>query len=90
MENTAPAEGLEERIRAILSEKLFMDASESALGSRDSLIVQHGVDSVRLFDLVVGLEGEFGIAFDDDELALRYFDTVSDIIEKVAAKMGEK
>ena len=80
-------EDLPGRIRSILAEKLFMDASPEAVADDDSLTGKHGVDSVRLFDLVVGLESEFSIAFDDSELALAHFDTVAGIAARVKAKL---
>ncbi len=81
-----PAE-LSARIKAILVERLFLDIAPEALGDRESLTLKYGVDSVRLFDMVVGLEEDFGVSFADDELRIANFDSVAVIATRVAEKL---
>jgi len=83
-----PPGGMADRIREIMADKLLIDASPEALGAEDDLVGEHGVDSVRLFDLVVGLEGEFGVQFEDNELVLANFATLAAIAARVSAKQG--
>lgn len=84
---SAPDE-LVDRIRNILVERLFLELPAGEPAADESLTEKHGVDSVRLFDLVVGLEDDFDIRFDDAELALKNFDTVNAIAARVHAKMN--
>ncbi len=84
----APAD-LEARIKRIIVERLFLEIDAAELESAASLTETYGVDSVRLFDMVVGMEDVFGISFEDEELALDNFDTVTAIAARVRAKLGE-
>lgn len=79
---------LEDRIRAILVERLFLEVAPETIGVEQSLTEEYGVDSVRLFDMVVGLEEDFDISFEDDELAIRNFDTVTAIVTRVREKLA--
>jgi len=83
----APSD-LHERIRRILVERLFLEVEPDKLGGQESLTEAYGIDSVRLFDMVVGLEEDFGVQFEDSELKLADFDTVDRIAAKIAAKLG--
>jgi acyl carrier protein len=46
----------------------------------------YGIDSVALFELVVGLEDEFGVAMEDTDFQIETFRTVNSIAEFVEAK----
>jgi len=78
---------LKDRIKAVLVERLFLDIDPATLDPAESLTEAHGVDSVRLFDMVVGLEEDFDISFEDEELVLDAFDTVNAVAERVQAKL---
>jgi len=84
---TEMPENISERIRQILVERLFLDVEPAAINETESLMDAYGVDSVRLFDMVVGLEEDFDICFEDDELVLATFDTVEAIVAKVKGKI---
>ena len=49
----------------------------------------YGVDSVNLFELVAGLEEEYGITFEDTDFNIESFRTVTSIAELVATKRNE-
>ncbi|MBN2712021.1 MAG: acyl carrier protein [Planctomycetes bacterium] len=80
-------ENIEQHIKEIIVERLFLDISPEDLSSDESLTDEHGVDSVRLFDMIVGLEEDFEISFEDEELMLKNFDTVKSIAERVGEKI---
>nr|BCJ78236.1 acyl carrier protein [Niallia circulans] len=48
-----------------------------------------GLDSVTAVNLIVSLEGVFGITFNDDELIVENFSTVKKITEHVSAKLED-
>lgn len=77
---------LQSRIKSIIVERLFLDVEPDELDAGESLTDAHGIDSVRLFDVVVGLEEDFDISFEDDELTLDNFDTVQAITQRVTEK----
>ncbi|MEF2966125.1 acyl carrier protein [Paenibacillus sp. M1] len=49
-------------------------------------ILENGIDSMRVIQLVVMIEGRYNIAFDDDELTLDNFSTLRSIRDKIFAK----
>ena len=77
---------LEKRVRTIVVERLMLPVAPEALGVGEDLADRYGVDSVRLFDLVVGLEEDFGISFEDQELKLANFATLGDIVARLREK----
>ena len=81
------ADELKDRIAEIVVERLFLDVSPADIGHDESLTLAYGVDSVRLFDMVVSMEDDFGISFEDDELTLENFDTLDRIDRRVREKL---
>jgi acyl carrier protein len=81
---------LEAKIKRILVERLFLEVDPETLGADEKLTETYGVDSVRLFDMVVGLEEDFGVSFADNELALAEFDSVAAITAKLRDKIAAK
>ncbi|MFH0910683.1 MAG: acyl carrier protein [Planctomycetota bacterium] len=79
-------EDLEGRIAELMVERLFLKVPARSIGREESLTLKYGVDSVRLFDLVVGMEEDFGVSFADDELTLPNFDTLARIASRIRAK----
>jgi len=57
--------------------------------SEDASIQETGMDSVRIINLVVQIEAEYDIAFEDEELLIENFETVSKIKEQVVRKLNE-
>ena len=47
---------------------------------------EYGLDSIGLIEVVVGIEEKFNFEFDDMELNLSNFETVSSIVELVTKK----
>ena len=80
------AESLEDRVRALVVDRLFLDVDASTIEEGESLMDRFGIDSVRLFEIVVGLEEVFGVSFADDEFAPEKFATVRAIAAVVRGK----
>jgi acyl carrier protein len=51
----------------------------------DSRLQELGVDSFGLFELLMGLEQEFGISIRDEDFSIARFQTVKNMIEYVTA-----
>ena len=79
-------EGLEGRIRELIVDRLFLDVDASAIEEDENLMDRFGIDSVRLFEIVVGLEEVFGVTFADDEFAPEKFSSVRAISDVVRGK----
>ncbi len=71
-----------ERLQAVIADKLSVEASEVKLEStfREDL----GADSLDLFEVVMGIEEEFGIAIDNDDL--EKIQTVGDALNYITEK----
>ena len=76
------------RVRNLAVERLALGVAPDDLDPKAGLAEVYGVDSVRLFDLIVGLEDDFGVSFPDNELKLANFATVEAIVERLRAKLG--
>jgi acyl carrier protein len=79
---------LKERIKAMIVERLFLDVEPADIADDASLMETFGIDSVALFELVVGLEDEFGVAMDDADFQIDTFRTVNSIAAFVQDKQG--
>lgn len=79
-------ERLEDRLKAMIVERLMLSAKPAEIGDEDDLIKKWGVESVQLMEIVIGLEEVFGIQLGDDEFSIKKFRTVKNIGEVVRAK----
>ncbi|HLX64718.1 MAG TPA: acyl carrier protein [Planctomycetota bacterium] len=81
-----PADRIEDRVKTMIVDRLMLSAQPSELGDDDDLVSKWDVDSVRLMELVIGLEEVFGIQLGEDEFSIKKFRTVKNISEVVRAK----
>ena len=68
--------------------KVFPDIDVYDINMAAELTTEYGVDSVSIIQLIVELESEFGIEFDDEELALGLYFDMNDVVAAVAAKVA--
>jgi len=80
------AERIEDRIKAMIVERLFLSISPDDIADDDALMEKYEIDSVRLFEIVIGLEEIFGISFEDEEFSTEAFETVAAISDLVKKK----
>lgn len=64
--------------------KKYMDETEL---KNDSSLVDYGIDSILLIEIVIGLESEFDIVIDDDDLQENIFKSINTIAEYITNKM---
>jgi len=81
-----PNERLEDRLKAMLAERLMLKFRPEEIGDGDDLIEKWGLESVQLMEIVIGLEEVFGIQLGDDEFSVKRFRT----IENIAGVVREK
>ena len=75
-------------IKDLLVERLFLRVKPEEIPDTAPLLESLGIDSVSLFELVVGLEDVYGITFEEDEFRLSLFQDVESIATFVEAKQG--
>ena len=79
---------LKQQIKEMIVERLFLDVDPAAIGDDESLMESYEIDSVNLFEIVVGMEEQFGISFEDDDFTVDLFATVNSLAEFVDQKRG--
>ena len=79
---------LKSQIKRMIVERLFLDVLPSDIHDSAPLMETYGVDSVALFELVIGLEDEFGVAMEDVEFNIDAFRDVNSIAAFVQEKQG--
>lgn len=81
------AADFEERIRNVITNRLRVDINAGDLTRETPLIGKGlGLDSIGVLELVVGLEEEFGIVFEDKELRIDLFENIGSIADYIAGK----
>ena len=81
---------LKPRIKELLVEMLFLDGVKpETIGDDDVLEETLGVDSVALFQVIAGLEENFGIRIEDKDFDAERFATVAGIEQFVQEKLTE-
>ena len=80
---------LEDRLKAMIVERLMLTVQPGEIADEDDLIKKWGVESVQLMEIVIGLEEVFGIQLGDDEFSIKKFRTVKNIGDVVREKKPE-
>ena len=79
---------LKARLKAMIVERLFLDIEPGDIADDTPLMQTYDVDSVALFELVVGLEEEFDVAMDEVDFQIDTFQDVNSIAAFVREKQG--
>jgi acyl carrier protein len=81
------SDALKSEIKQLLVDRLFLRVKPEDIPNAASLMESLGVDSVALFELIVGLEDIYGITFEEDEFRLSLFENVDSIADFVEKKL---
>ncbi|MWC29848.1 acyl carrier protein [Paenibacillus sp. MMS18-CY102] len=76
-------------LRQAISEILGRDDCLASLGE-DEPLHPLGLDSVKLINLVIMIEKQFAVTFEDNELLNENFGTLRMIIGKIDEKLGAR
>lgn len=79
---------LKQQIKDMIVERLFLNVAPEEIPDEGNLMELYNIDSVNLFEIVVGLEEDFGISFEDADFSTETFSTVENIAGCVAQKRG--
>ena len=83
------ADDLKAQLKNMIVERLFLNVSAGDIQDDENLMDEYSIDSVNLFEIIVGLEDEFEIVLEEDDFNVETFSTVSNIAEFVEKKRGE-
>ena len=81
-------ERIEDRVKRLITTRLFLKIAPEAIEEDKSLTDVYGVDSVSLLELVVGIEEEFGVSIPDEEFDLKHFQTVATLAAFVRGRLA--
>ncbi len=79
-------QALKQQLKEMIVERLFLDVEVAAMADDENLMENYDIDSVNLFEIVVGLEESFEISFEDEDFSVDLFATVNSLAEFVEAK----
>lgn len=79
-------ERVEDQIKAMIVERLFLDVEPNDIGDEDLLMEKYEIDSVRLFEIVIGVEEIFGVVIDEEDFDIALFKDVNSIANYVRSK----
>ena len=77
---------IEDQIKAMIVERLFLDVKPSDIADDDLIMEKYKIDSVRLFEMVIGVEELFGIVIDEEDFDISLFENVSSVADYVRGK----
>lgn len=77
-----------ERIENTISNILNIEPEKIREISRDETLNRIGVDSVNFIEVVISLEDEFNVEFEDDELLLQNLNTINKLTNIIKQKLS--
>lgn len=80
---------LKERVLMILRDNVDDPEALDTMGMDDDLSVL-GINSMTFIKLVLSMEMEFGVSWDDEELDFRHFSTIHNIMQYLSQSMVEE
>jgi acyl carrier protein len=83
------ADDLKLQLKKMIVERLFLNVAPEDIEDEENLMDEYNIDSVNLFEIIVGLEDEFEITLEEDDFNVETFSTVSNIAEFVERKRSE-
>lgn len=81
---------MQDQIKQLLVQRLKLEREASSIGDEEPLFGPEGLglDSIDALELVLGIEQEFGVTIDDQQVGSQVLSTVNNIVEFVAAKQA--
>jgi acyl carrier protein len=79
---------IRDKVRAYILENLLFTTDASQLDDNASLLERGIIDSTGVLEIVMFLEGEFGIKVKDSDMLPENFDKVDSIARFVGRSMG--
>ena len=71
-----------EKIKKLIAEQLFLD--EGSVSGESQFVDDLGADRLDIVQMLIAMENEFGVSFDDDEITS--IKTVNDAVNLIKAK----
>ncbi len=79
-------ERIEDQIKGMIVERLFLDVEPDDIADDDLIMEKYEIDSIRLFEMVIGVEELFGIVIDEEDFDIELFKNVSSVAGYIRGK----
>ncbi len=75
------------QLKDMIVERLFLTVGADEIGDEEDLRDKFDLDSIKIFEIVIGLEEVFGISFEGDEdFSIEKFTSVNAILDVMQEK----
>lgn len=78
---------IKEKIAAQIASVLRIDIEQVKNISEDENLNRIGIDSINFIEIIISLEDEYNIAFEDEELLLENLNTVNKLYKIISDKV---
>lgn len=82
------SDDLRAAIKTMIVERLFLDrkgVKPEDIADDADLMETYGIDSVALFEIVVGVEEDYGVALGEEDFSIEHFQSVAHIVALIEA-----
>lgn len=79
---------IQDKIKKMISDEVLVGVSVDDIGDDASLISDLNLDSIQMLSLITGLESEFNIMLDEEDLDLENLSSVNKLAEFVQKKLA--
>jgi len=79
---------IHDKIKKMISDEVLVGVSVDDIGDDASLISDLNLDSIQMLSLITGLESEFNILLDEEDLDLENLSSVNKLAEFVQKKLA--
>jgi len=79
---------IHDKIKKMISDEVLVGVSVDDIGDDASLISDLNLDSIQMLSLITGLESEFNIMLDEEDLDLENLSSVNKLAEFVQKKLA--
>ena len=78
---------VQDRIKELIIEKVLVGVNPDEINNESQLVSELGLDSIQIIGLIGGLEEEFDIILEDDDLDFELFSTINSLATLVENKI---
>jgi len=78
----------QDRIKELIIEKVLVGVNPDEINNDSQLVSELGLDSIQIIGLIGGLEEEFDMVLEDDDLDFELFSTINNLAKLVDSKIS--
>lgn len=79
----------QDRIKNLIVDRVLVGVNPDEISNDSQLVAELGLDSIQIIGLIGGLEEEFDMVLEDDDLDFELFSTVNNLAKLVESKTSK-